>query len=120
MVLLQVRAEVDGAFEGKTSLTPLMAACDSGQTECVQLLMKHCANHMASLAGVERGDPSTPWEFADASELPGAEACNALIVDATREAAAEGRIGDEAALLWGVVGWSGMGIPKDTTLVRSG
>ena len=50
--LLEVRANVDGAYNQETHTTPLMLACDSGAAECVALLLEHGAVYHIYLVDV--------------------------------------------------------------------
>jgi hypothetical protein len=65
-MLLRVRANANGLFNGKAQNTPLMLACFSGQAACVELLLKHDASVTRKVPNVRR------WRFESSRTSPGA------------------------------------------------
>ena len=81
-ILLQVRADVDGAFRGNTFTTPLMLACEMGQAECVELLLRHRANPNIYLLQFASG---LKWEVSGTHKpTKGTELTNKKLVEALR------------------------------------
>ena len=82
-VLLEARADVDGRFRGGVVWTPLMLACDSGHSRCVELLLDHSATttYVLQHDRDEKGEPSTAMEFAEWGEARegGGKLCAALL-----------------------------------------
>ena len=90
--LLLARANVDGAYKGKTSITPLMYACHLGHPEFVALLLKHEADVLLKLQGEEDG-PRSAMDFAEASKSADAQQCVELLkAHAVQTAYAEGEL----------------------------
>ena len=55
----------------------------------MSLLLKHHADPAFRLPRAEKGEPATPWEFAEASDLQAADRCATLVEIELRERAAE-------------------------------
>ena len=56
-----------------------MAACFSGKVNCVQLLLEAKADAECRIK-VDKGEPATAREFAEAGESPEHQACASLII----------------------------------------
>ena len=81
---LEARADVNGAYKGRTYVTPLMLACDSGAAECVALLLEHQANLDIHLVDVPQRDSTYNIRHRSPLRLRTAPSCSAPLLDRDR------------------------------------